>query len=140
MDGDWTLWPAMVAAVIGAVLGVIGLVSPGTAAKIVRLQADPAFTDGVAEFRASFGGLFLLTHGACLAALGATVTMPALAQATAIVCFSAALIWLGTALGRMVALVVERAARTPYQMFATGFELLLGAMLALPAAFLSAAV
>jgi hypothetical protein len=131
MDAVMLLAPS-VACLIGAGLGLVGLVSPKAAAKIVRLQADPANPDGVAEFRASFGGLFFAVHAACLASIALTVVAPFWLQVTIIACGVAALIWWGTAFGRLVAVAVDPVARTPYQLFAIGFELVLGALLFAP--------
>lgn len=120
-------WAAGGAALIGAGLGLLGLVAPQSAARIVRLQADPAFPDGVAEFRASFGGLFLAVHGLALAMLFTAGGAP-----TAFVCLTAAMIWLGTAFGRMVAILAAPPARSSYQIAATVFEAVLGLCLCAP--------
>jgi hypothetical protein len=132
---DWlVLGAAGLASLAGLGLGLVGLFSPAAAAKIVRLQADPAFPDGMAEFRASFGGLFIGVHGMALAFLALTQTDQGHEMAAIFACSSAAALWLGTALGRAFALAVDRRTRTAYQAFAVGFETALGAMLLGPMA------
>lgn len=128
------IWaPAAIASLIGAALGMIGLIAPNIAARIVRLQADPAMPDGAAEFRASFGGLFFAVHAACLAAIILAIAAPVWISPAAIACAMAGLVWWGTAMGRIVAVIADPVTRTGYQYFAIGFELVLGAMLAAPA-------
>lgn len=85
---------------VGAVattgMGLLGLFAPETCSRLVGLKARrPA---GFAEFRATFGGLFL--------ALGLT---PILTQDS--LCFLVSgLAWLGAAAGRTISIVADRSA------------------------------
>lgn len=126
---------AVLGCLLGAGLGLVGLVSPSTAARIVRLQTDPAHPDGVAEFRASFGGLFLATHGlGLLVLLGPYAGIATVDGLKLGVCATLGALWLGTAFGRLVAMAVTPSARVGYQAFAMIFETAVGAMIALPLA------
>lgn len=51
---------------IAAGLGARALFDPAWAARLVRLKADEAQAGGFAEFRATYGGVFLGAHGAGL--------------------------------------------------------------------------
>jgi hypothetical protein len=53
---------ALVGLGIGALLGLGALFAPDWAAGVVRLKADPEKPGGYSEFRATYGGLLLLTH------------------------------------------------------------------------------
>jgi len=94
-------------------LGLTGLISPGTAAKIVGLKAET--TSGRSEFRASFGGLWV--------ALGAVpfLTMEPLAFAFV------GMVWLGTAMGRLVSFALDKTVDRQ-NLFNVGFELVFGAL------------
>lgn len=130
---EWAaLGAAGVACVIGLALGVVGLFAPSIAARIVRLQADPNFPDGVAEFRASFGGLFVAVHGGALLFLVLYLQSDDDPIVMLVALLMAALLWLGTALGRAWALVIDARARTFYQAAATVFEIVLAFALAAP--------
>jgi hypothetical protein len=93
------------ALLFGAALGVRALIDPHWAAKFVRLQADGK-GGGFAEFRATYGGVFLLMHLVALVftafyMLGGEYVIGVLATgATAVI--SAA--WGGSALGRVISI------------------------------------
>lgn len=134
MLGGIVFGAAGIACVIGLGLGLLGLFAPSIAARIVRLQPDPAFPDGAAEFRASFGGLFIGVHGLTLALLTFDVMAGAIPFASVIACAVAASLWLGTAFGRLAAIAVSPVARTGYQAAAVIFETVLGLALCAPLA------
>ena len=95
----------------GAAMGLGALISPRWASGVVRLVAnpDPARPGGFSEFRATYGGLFLMTHAS---ALLCALTLPAIYAAFA--AFPLALGWIGAGLGRLVSLFADRSAnRTP---------------------------
>jgi hypothetical protein len=120
------------ACAIGAGLGFYGLVDPGWAARLVRLRDDPDRPGGGAEFRATYGGLFIGVHVAALILLfssNRTMALGALAVAAAG--------WIATAVGRAVSIVVDKPSNTGFNMASTAFELALGLMIAAP--FLSLA-
>jgi len=118
---------AVIAAIVGAAMGLLGLVNPEWSKGVVRLQPADDKPGGYAEFRASFGGLFLFLHAAVLASAWAGAGLVGAS-------FAAALAWIGMAFGRVVALALDggRGARTGYNVFGTGFELVLGALLLAP--------
>lgn len=86
----------------GALLGVGSLLFPGWAAGVVRLVADPDKPGGYSEFRATYGGLLLMTHGVALflflnakAPIGALIAAPLAAG------------WFGAAIGRALSLLLD---------------------------------
>lgn len=88
----------------GAVLGLGALIAPEWASGVVRLKADPAKGGGYSEFRATYGGLLLMVHGAALVIV--VITPPA---GSTLVVLPIAAGWFGAAIGRAVALVFDRA-------------------------------
>lgn len=93
---------AIIGLALGALLGVGSLLFPGWAAGVVRLVADPDKPGGYSEFRATYGGLLLMTHGVALflflqseGAIGALIAAPLAAG------------WFGAAIGRTVSLVLD---------------------------------
>lgn len=127
------VWLATGAAIIGALLGLLSLVSPERAARIVRLVPDPASRGGFAEFRATYGGLLLFAH---LAVLLAIVMREQAGMASVIgASFAVGAAWLGAALGRAVAVLADHRkhhTRTGYNAFSTVFELALAFALLAP--------
>lgn len=130
-------WASALGLVIGAGMGAWGLANPRRAAGIVRLQETPDRPGGFAEFRGTYGGLFLATHGFALVfmiavareieALGG-VPSYLVALGAAGVC---GLIWWGTALGRLAAIALDRAG-TRYNQASVVFEIVLGALILAP--------
>ncbi|ABI75824.1 putative membrane protein [Hyphomonas neptunium ATCC 15444] len=88
----------------GAALGLGALIAPEWASGVVRLKADPAKGGGYSEFRATYGGLLLMVHGAALVIV--VITPPA---GSTLVVLPIAAGWFGAAIGRAVALVFDRA-------------------------------
>ena len=127
------LWFAASAAIIGALLGLLSLISPGRAARIVRLQPTENAPGGFAEFRATYGGLLLFAH---LAVLLAIVMREQAGMASIIgASFAVGAGWLGAALGRALAMLADHGAhqtRTGYNAFSTVFELALALALLAP--------
>ena len=121
------------AAAIGALLGLIALLAPQQAAKIVRLRPDPDSKGGFAEFRAIYGGLLLFAH---LAVLLAIFMREQAGMASVIgASFAVGAGWAGAALGRTLAMLVDHsqhATRTGYNVFSTLFELALALALLAP--------
>jgi hypothetical protein len=94
---------------LGAGLGARALIDPHWASRFVRLKADDQ-GGGFAEFRATFGGVFLLVHLAALVltlryllAGGALVGVVATGASAAV---SAA--WGGAAFGRLISMWRDR--------------------------------
>ncbi|GJL98288.1 MAG: hypothetical protein DHS20C06_21050 [Hyphobacterium sp.] len=118
--------PATVFGFLGAGLGLAALLSPGWAEKLVRLRADSSRPEGYAEFRATFGGVFLFLHVGFLAAvfLGQGVI-----GAAAILSFG----WGGAAFGRIVSLVLDGdTVRSRHNFISIGVEVTAGVAFALP--------
>ena len=111
----------------GVVLGARGLVDPHWAARLVRLREDGA--GGFAEFRATYGGVFLFMH---LIALAFTLKyLTAGENIAGVLAVGAAAVlsagWAGAACGRLTAMWRD-GADTPFNRVSVGVE---GAMAAL---------
>ncbi|MCW5724803.1 MAG: hypothetical protein KIS81_07575 [Maricaulaceae bacterium] len=117
---------AALAAVIGAGLGVFGLLAPSRAAALVKLQALPGL-GGFAEFRATYGGFFLGLHAAFLIALflGAGVI-----GAAGVLCLG----WGGVAAGRALSMLADKGegTRTQFNAISLVFEALIALAFAGP--------
>ena len=127
------LWLAASAAIIGALLGLLSLISPERASHIVRLQPIQNAPGGFAEFRATYGGLLLFAH---LAVLLAILMREQAGMASVIgASFAVGAAWLGAALGRALAMLADHEkhqTRTGYNAFSTVFELALALALLAP--------
>jgi len=130
-------WVSSAALAVGALMGLAGLINPRWSANLVRLRDDPGKPGGYAEFRSTYGGLFLATHGFALvfmvcvareieALSGVPTYFTALGAAG--VC---GLLWWGTAVGRIAAIALD-GANTPYNQMSVGFEFALGALIMAP--------
>lgn len=102
----WTEIVSLVTLGFGALIGFISLINPAWGANVVRLQADPdpLKPGGFSEFRATYGGLFLMLH---LMALLLTYHVPRIASDILILAPIAAG-WIGAGLGRTVSLLFDR--------------------------------
>ncbi|MEL6661771.1 MAG: hypothetical protein AAFR33_02115 [Pseudomonadota bacterium] len=120
---------AIIGLAFGALIGFGSLVSPSWAAGVVRLVEDPDKPGGYSEFRATYGGLLLMTHGVALylfligdSTSGALIALPLAAG------------WFGAAIGRTTSLVFDmdklRAPAMNPTWIAT--ELILGLAIAAP--------
>ena len=90
----------------GAVIGLGALINPRWAAGVVRLQADldPLKPGGYSEFRATYGGLFLMLH---LMALVLVWHLPKV-QTDILVLAPLSAAWIGAGFGRTVSLFMDR--------------------------------
>jgi len=90
----------------GALIGFVSLINPAWGANVVRLQADPdpLKPGGYSEFRATYGGLFLMLH---LMALLLTLQIPRVGTDILVLAPIAAA-WIGAGLGRTISLVLDR--------------------------------
>jgi hypothetical protein len=95
---------ALIGLGFGAVLGLGALFSPDWAAGIVRLKADLEKPGGYSEFRATYGGLFLMVH---LTGFLLVLQAPPAMATMAVMPIAAG--WLGAAMGRVVSMVLDRA-------------------------------
>ena len=121
----WTDIAALIACVIGGGLGAYALINPAWASKLVRLAAYEGKVEGKSEFRATYGGLFLLGHAF---AFWAVVTSHPGAELAAGAIGAG---WLGSGIGRLVSIALDKAA-TPLNGFNVAFEAVLGLALLSP--------
>lgn len=119
----------LVGCVIGAGLGVFGLAAPQRAAHLVRLRDDPERPGGGAEFRGTYGGLFLGTHLVVIVLLHTPDRAMALGAALAV-----AAAWGVTALGRLLSMALDPPSRTGFNGASVAFELVVAALIAAPLA------
>lgn len=110
---------AIIACVIGGVLGGLTLARPGS---VLGLTAPDA--EGRTEGRA-LGGLLILSHAAAALFLGYQ------SHVGAAMAFALAMAWLGAALGRTVSALVDKA-RDRLNLGNLAFELLIAVTLSLP--------
>lgn len=116
----WLL--SMAALAFGAALGARALIDPHWAARFVRLKADDQ-GGGFAEFRATYGGVFLGIHAAAfLLALRYVMSGGALigvlaTGAVAVLCAA----WAGAAFGRFIA-ILRDGADTRFNRMSIGAE------------------
>ena len=69
-SADIALVLAVIACCIGGALGGYALARPEDVLELVGLKRDPEKLHSLSEVRATYGGLFLLSHGGTAAALG----------------------------------------------------------------------
>jgi hypothetical protein len=119
---------AVVACVIGGVLGGLSLTRPGSVLGLAGLggAADEAAPGpaALADSRA-LGGLLILSHATAALFLGYHSSVGAA------MAFALAMAWLGAAVGRAASALIDRA-RGPLNLSSLVFELLIAATLALP--------
>ena len=116
----------------GAWLGLRGLITPRWAQKLVRLEPDQQ-GGGFAEFRATYGGLFLGLHGAALFfALSWIVFGGALIGVLATgACAVIAAAWGGAAFGRALSMLRDHT-YTRFNLGSALFEAVLAIIIAAP--------
>ncbi|OQW56709.1 MAG: hypothetical protein A4S17_05080 [Proteobacteria bacterium HN_bin10] len=123
---------SVLALLFGAALGARGLIDPHWAAKFVRLREDEQ-GGGFAEFRATYGGVFLGLHAVALLfaliylmggeyVIGVCATGAGAAVAAG---------WAGAALGRGLA-IWRDGADTPFNRLSMGVESALALAIAMP--------
>ena len=126
---------AMIACVIGGVLGGLTLVRPGAVLGLTALDEDAGDGDetppaagariaGRTEGRA-LGGLLILSHAAAALFLGYQ------SHVGAAMAFALAMAWAGAALGRAVSALVDRA-RGRFNLGSLVFEVMIAVTLSLP--------
>lgn len=117
---------AVIACVIGGALGGYALARPDDALRLAGLKRDEGKPHGLSEARATYGGLFLVSHAGAAAMLG---YFP---SGGAYMALALGLAWLGAAGARAYSMARDKAARTRFNLQAAGFEALMGAALILP--------
>jgi hypothetical protein len=120
-----SLFLAVVACVLGGVLGGLTLARPQAMLGLAGLGTDDAARTNVVVQGRAFGGLLVLSHGGAALFLG---YQPSVGAAMA---FALAVGWMGAAGGRAVSLLIDRS-RTRFNVGSLVFELLIGLTLALP--------
>lgn len=96
----------MVGLSFGTLVGFIAFVRPQIIASTLRLQADPARPGGYAEFRASFGGIFIMIH---MTALVFATHLHAINPLYVIFMVAPIVMaWFGAAAGRCVSMVLDK--------------------------------
>jgi hypothetical protein len=117
----------------GAFLGLRGLLDPRWASRLVRLKEDEQ-GGGFAEFRGTYGGVFLGLHTAGLALTlqylrsGHEVIGVAATGAVAVLAFG----WAGAAFGRLVSIWRDEGAATPFNRLSVGVETALALAIGAP--------
>lgn len=117
---------------LGAGLGARALIDPHWASRFVRLKGDEQ-EGGFAEFRATYGGVFLFVHLVALIltvryvlAAGALVGVVASGASAAV---SAA--WAGAAFGRLVSMWRDKT-NTKFNRLSVGVEIAMAFAIGLP--------
>ena len=106
----------------GTGLGLKGMLDPTWAGKLVRLQPENGQPEGYAEFRSTFGGMFLGLHLAALLFL-----IFARDGAGIIACIIIASGWAFTAIGRFVSYQLDMATRHEHVVRSLWIELVVAA-------------
>jgi uncharacterized membrane protein YeaQ/YmgE (transglycosylase-associated protein family) len=117
---------ALIACVLGGGLGAYAMFNPSWASRLVRLVPAECKVEGQSEFRATYGGLFLLGHA--FAGWALLADQPGSEMASAALAAG----WVGSGIGRLISIVLDKAA-SPVNWFNVLFEALLGALLLTPA-------
>lgn len=94
---------ALIALGFGTAIGLGSLFAPDWGAKVVRLKADPERPGGYSEFRATYGGLFMMLHLTAL--LMVLQAPPAMAMASLLPVSAG---WFGAAIGRVFSMSLDR--------------------------------
>ena len=117
----------------GAALGVLGLLDPRWAQRLVRLKPDDQ-GGGFAEFRATYGGVFFGLHAVTLLlavkwlANGGEVVGVAATGAVAAVAAG----WAGAAGGRLLSMLRDEGCATPFNRLSVGIETALACAIGAP--------
>lgn len=118
---DALFYVSAVSLAFGAGLGIKGMLDPLWAAQLVRLQAANDQAEGYAEFRSTFGGMFLGLHLVALAFLFVWGGMAGVAACTIL-----AAGWLFTALGRTISYFADAGTRDVHVVRSIAIEIVVG--------------
>lgn len=107
----------------GAALGARGLFDPNWAARLVRLREDEQ-GGGFAEFRATYGGVFLGLHavGFVLVLKWIIDREPLVGAIASGACVAIAAGWAGAAFGRAISIWRDKGADTAFNRLSVGVE------------------
>lgn len=116
----------------GAYLGARGLLDPRRASRLVRLQADEQ-GGGFAEFRATYGGVFLGLHGMALllTLYWLMSSAPSIGSIAAGASLPIAAAWAGAAFGRIVSMWRDKT-DTHFNRISAGVEAAVAAAIGAP--------
>jgi hypothetical protein len=91
---------------LGAAIGLGALFAPEWAARVVRLVADPdpSRPGGYSEFRATYGGLLMLSH---MMTLVLVIHTPPVLSVISVLPLATG--WLGAGFGRSLSLLLDKA-------------------------------
>ena len=118
---------ASAALAFGAWMGLYSMLKPRWGSKTVGLVPIEGHAEGISEFRATFGGMFLFGHLATLVALWKLDQM-----VSPVVCFPLAAAWIGSGLGRALSILRDDGAATRQNWIWVGFEVAMGVLIAVP--------
>ncbi len=136
----WPFWVSAAGLAAGAGMGAYGFINPRWASGLVRLRDVPEMPGGFAEFRGTYGGLFLASHAVTLVLMVAVALeiemlggVPTLwtALGAAAACGG---LWIGTAFGRVASILFDGTG-TKYNQASVAFELVLGLAILAPWVF-----
>lgn len=132
-----TYWVSFFGLLIGAGMGLYGMIRPQWASWLVRLRDDPDRPGGFAEFRGTYGGLFFGSHGFALVfmwpflhereALGEFPTHWVMLGAVG----ACGMMWLTTSVGRMLSIALDKTGGG-FNYASVVFEIILGLIIAGP--------
>jgi hypothetical protein len=127
---------AIIACVIGGVLGGLTLARPGSVLGLTALdgervtEGDEGASAGRKTEGRALGGLLILSHATAALFLGYQ------SHVGAAMAFALAMAWMGAALGRAVSALVDRApldkARSGFNLSSLAFEVMIAVTLSLP--------
>ena len=120
-----SLFLAVISCLMGAGLGALALLRPAKILLMVGLSLRQGVSHSISEVRATYGGLFFVSHAGTALALALSPKIGACMAATL------GLAWSGAAFGRVVSMISDRLV-TRYNLGATAFEALMGLTLATP--------
>lgn len=111
----------------GAWMGVYSMLKPSWGSKVVGLEPIAGHREGISEFRATFGGLFLFGHLATLVCLWLLDPM-----VSPVICIPLAAAWIGAGLGRCLSILRDDGANTRQNVIWVAMEIGMGAAISLP--------
>lgn len=118
---------ATIALAFGAWMGVYAMLKPRWASRVVGLSQTPGNAEGASEFRATYGGLFLFSHLATLAALNGLSP-----EVAPVIVLPLAAGWFGAGIGRTLSILRDDGTATRQNVIWVGFEAAMGLLIGLP--------
>ena len=113
--------------VFGAWMGLYSMLKPEWGSRTVGLRPIEGNREGISEFRASYGGMFLFGH------LVTVILLWYLDQMVSpIVTIPLAAAWVGAGTGRLISIWKDAGANTRQNWIWVGFEMTMGILIVLP--------